>query len=240
MSLDVHTRHGALTAPIYEPAEVARLVGLTPSRVRRWLFGYHFRVGTDRRERKQVPVIRRDSRGKYRYASFLDLIELLSVKSFLDKGFSLQRVRRACDEAASVLQVDHPFARRRFFTSGRQIYLEFQNRAEAANLLQLLSGGQWVIEPIIREFAEQIDFDLESELASKWWPLGKDEYIVLDPLVAFGAPSIVGRGVKTFNVFDLYRAERQRADVVAHWMSLTLTEVEAAVRFERKQLGQAA
>jgi uncharacterized protein (DUF433 family)/DNA-binding transcriptional MerR regulator len=240
LGLDVHGKHGALTAPIYEPAEVARLVGLTPSRVRRWLFGYRYRIGADKRDKKQRPVIRRDSTARFRYASFLDLIELLSVKSFLDKGLSLQRVRRACDEAASVLGVDHPFARRRFFTAGSQIFLEFQNRSEAADLLQLLSGGQWVIEPIIREFAEQIDFDLDSDLASKWWPLGKHEHVVLDPLVSFGAPSIVGRGVKTSNVFDLYRAERERAEVVARWMTLTLAEVEAAVRFEKKQLRQAA
>jgi uncharacterized protein (DUF433 family) len=240
VGLDVNGTHGPLTAPIYEPAEVARLVGLTASRVRRWLFGYQYRVGADKREKKQVPVIHRRNTDRYRYASFLDLIELLSVKSFLDKGFSLQRVRRACDEAASVLSDDHPFARRRFFTSGREIYLEFQNRRDAANLLQLLTDGQWVIEPIIREFAEQIDFDLDSELAAKWWPLGKNEHVVLDPLVSFGAPSIVGRGVKTANVFDLYRAERQKSEVVARWMSLTLTEVEAAVRFETKQLGRAA
>lgn len=240
MGVDANGKYGALTAPIYEPAEVARFVGLTSSRVRRWLFGYHYRVGSDKREKKQVPVIRRKSTDRYRYASFLDLIELLSVKSFLDKGLSLQRVRRACDEAASVLQVDHPFARRRFFTAGRQIYLEFQNRIDAVNLLHLLSGGQWVIEPIIREFAEQIDFDLDSELASKWWPLGKDEHIVVDPLVSFGTPSIVGSGVKTANVYDLYRAEQQKRDAVAHWMNLTLAEVDAAVRFEKKQLEHAA
>jgi uncharacterized protein (DUF433 family)/DNA-binding transcriptional MerR regulator len=240
LGFDVRGQHGALTAPIYEAAEVARLVGLTVSRVRRWLFGYHYRVGADKRDKKQGPVIRRESTERVRYASFLDLIELLSVKSFLDKGFSLQRVRRACDEAASVLAVDHPFARRQFFTSEREIFLQFKDRAQTANLLQLLSGGQWVIEPVIREFVEQIDFDLDSELASKWWPLGKDEHVVLDPLVSFGAPSIIGRGVKTANVFDLYRAERQRAEVVAHWMSLTLDEVEAAVRFEKKQRRQAA
>jgi uncharacterized protein (DUF433 family)/DNA-binding transcriptional MerR regulator len=240
LALDVHAKYGALTAPIYEPAEIARLVGLTPSRVRRWLFGYHYRVGIDKRDKKQLPVIRRDSSNRYRYASFLDLIELLSVKSFLDKGLSLQRVRRACDEAAAVLKVDHPFARKRFFTAGDQIYLELHDSLSAANLLQLLSGGQWVIEPVIRGFAEQIDFDLDSDLASKWWPLGKNEHVVLDPLVSFGAPSIVGRGVKTSNVFDLYLAERGRAEIVAPWMSLTIAEVEAAVRFEKMQLGQAA
>jgi len=240
LGVNAYRSTGPLDAPIYEAAEVARLVGLTPSRVRRWLFGYHYRVGADKRERKQVPVVHREGTERSRYASFLDLIELLSVKSFLDKGLSLQRVRRACDEAASLLRLDHPFARKRFFTSGREIYLEIQSNQEVTDLLQLLSGGQWVIESIIREFAEQIDFDLESELASKWWPLGKDEYVVLDPLVSFGAPSIVGRGVKTANVYDLYRAERQRTEVVARWMSLTLAEVDAAVRFEKKQVGLAA
>lgn len=229
-----------LAMPIYESAEVGRLVGLTASRVRRWLFGYQYRVGAERREKQQVPVIRRRGSERSRHASFLDLIELLSVKSFLDKGLSLQRVRRACDEAASVLDVDHPFARRPFFTSGREIYLEIRKREGAGNLLQLLSGGQWVIEPIIRDFAEQIDFDVNTELASKWWPLGKDAYVVIDPLVSFGAPSLTGKGIKTSNVYDLYRAERANQDLVAKWMNLTLPEVEAAVRFEKHHLRTAA
>lgn len=240
MSLDADGSKVHAGAPIYEPAEVGRLVGLTPSRVRRWLFGYQYRVGAEKREKKQVPVIRRRGSERSRYASFLDLIELLSVKSFLDKGLSLQRVRRACNETASVLKVDHPFARRRFFTSGREIYLEVRENRSASNLLQLLSGGQWVIEPIIREFAEQIDFDLDTDLASKWWPLGKDAFVVLDPLVSFGAPSIVGKGVKSANVYDLFRAERGNEDVVGGWMKLTTAEVQAAVRFEKKQLGLAA
>jgi uncharacterized protein (DUF433 family) len=57
---------------------------------------------------------------------------------------------------------------------------------------------------------------------------------VLDPRVAFGAPSVVGKGVKTANIFDLFEAEERRVDPVCSWLGLEPDEVKAAVKFEEK------
>jgi hypothetical protein len=51
-----------LDVPMYSPAMASRLVGLEPSRVRRWLQGYEY---------------------TYQHASFVDLIDLLFVKKFV-------------------------------------------------------------------------------------------------------------------------------------------------------------
>jgi hypothetical protein len=117
------------------------MLQLTPSRVRRWLFGYQYKVGADRHSKRQRPVVRRGT-AEPRIASFLDLIDLLDAKSFLREGISLQKVRHAFDEAVVVLGEDHPFARGRFFTSGGEIYLEMPEHKDTPNLLHLLSGGQ--------------------------------------------------------------------------------------------------
>lgn len=211
----------------YPAAEAGRLVGLNASRVRRWLRGYQYKYGQE--VHQQLPVIRRSRSGLPTYASFLDLIDLLFVKRFLDYGISLQKIRRALDEATEVLRTNH-FARQTFFTDGRNVYLDMKSEGEA--ILELLSGGQWVIAPIIQQLAKQIDFDAPTGLARRWFPLGPDGLVVLDPTVSFGRPTLVGRGVSTANVYDFFLGERRRIEPVVSWLNLETSEVEAAIRFE--------
>ena len=227
------TRHDHLVRPSYPVAEAGRLVGLTAGRVRRWLRGYEYSYGNA--VRGQPPVLQ-GSGTHGLYVSFLDLVDLLFVKQFLDHGVSLQKVRRALDEARNILGTEH-FARQTFFTDGGTIFLElqkgaFEDRGDA--ILELMSGGQWVIAPVIRQLAQQIDFESPEGLASRWYPLGRNRPVVLDPMVSFGAPAIAGRGVKTINIHDLFVAEDESLATVRTWWDLTDAEIQAAVDFERQ------
>ena len=227
------TGHDQLDRPSYAVAEAGRLVGLTAGRVSRWLRGYEYSYGDA--VPGQPPVLQ-GSGTESSYASFLDLVDLLFVKRFLDHGLSLQKVRRALDEARQVLGTNH-FARQTFFTDGGSIFLRLQKEAHKGRgeaILELMSGGQWVIAPVIRELARQIEFGSPEGLASRWYPLGRNRPVVLDPMVSFGAPSIAGRGVKTINIHDLYVAEDERLEPVRAWWGLTDAEIQAAVGFERQ------
>ncbi len=221
--------------PRYTAAEAGRLTGLRPERVRRWLQGYSYVYSSsdDRPDVivRQQPVIRQQEAEYSGYASFLDLIDLLFVRRFLENGFSLQKIRRALAEAESIVG-GHHFAQRVYFTDGHEIYLQVRNK-KSDNLLQLLSGGQWVISEIILGMAKQVDFDKETGFAEKWYPSGRDGGVVLDPRICFGAPTIVGKGVRTSNVYDLFVAESNDTNQVTNWMNLRTEEVEAAVHFER-------
>ena len=119
--------HDRLRRPSYAAAEAGRLVGLTAERVRRWLRGYGYSYGDA--VRGQPPVVRQGRGLPSPYASFLDLVDLLFVKRFLDHGVSLQKVRRALDEAREVLGTNH-FARQTFFTDGGAIFLRLKEGAQ--------------------------------------------------------------------------------------------------------------
>jgi uncharacterized protein (DUF433 family) len=221
--------------PMYSSAMAGRLVSLTSWRVRRWLKGYNYSyvtgVGGEIRRGHMEPVIKRDEEDPSSYASFLELIDLLFVKKFLDYGISLQRIRKALDEAEELIG-DRHFARENFFTDGKNIYLEIYSDSNADALLELLSGGQWVIATIIKQLADQIDFDEITGFAQRWYPLGPREPIVIDPRISFGNPSIVDHGIATANVYDLYLGERSIIEPVCEWLSLKRREVEAAVTYE--------
>jgi uncharacterized protein (DUF433 family) len=221
--------------PMYNPTYVGRLVNLSTGRVKRWLEGYNYTysVGheSEIRAGHKDPIITRVDSGYPNYASFLDLIDLLFVNKFLNYGISLQRIRKALDEANNILG-GHHFAQRNFFTDGKNIYLQVKDEADA--LLELLSGGQWVIEKFIKELSHQIKFDEPTGFAKQWYPFGKNGLIVLDPKFSFGEPTIVGKGISTANVYDLFMGERKRIKKVCSWLSLREQEVRAAVNFENR------
>lgn len=210
----------------YSPTEAGRIVRLSPGRVNRWLFGYEYETSGMRT--KQGPVVTRSNQSSY--ASFLDLIDLLFVKRFLDYGFSLQKIRKALIEAESLIG-GHHFAQRSFMTDGEKIYL-WVKKEGSTELIQLFTGGQWVIKDFIIGLAEQIDFDSETGLAKKWYPNGKSGRVVLDPRIAFGAPSIVGKGIRTSNIYDFYCAEGQNQRKTSEWLGVARRDIDAAIEFE--------
>jgi len=228
----------ALDFKTYGVAEAARLVHIHPRRTSRWLQGYvyEYEVQPGRFKRtQQAPVVRREATEGTIYASFLDLIDLLFVKQFLDHGISLQRIRLAFDEASLVLNTNH-FARQTFFTDGRSIYLRLAefgpDRAEG--IMQLMSGGQWTIAPIIEELASRIDFHEATGLARRWFPMGREGHVVVDPLIAFGRPSLFRRGVATENVYDFFIGEGEELHRVAGAFPFPPDELMAAVHFEHE------
>lgn len=210
----------------------ARLVGLSTDRVRRWLRGYEYKYFRSQPVmKKQDPVIQRSGAAGSSYASFLDLIDILFVKKFIESGISLQKLRLALQEAEEILGGQHHFAQRKFWTDGHNIYLQVQDRADA--ILQLLANGQWVIAPIIVQTAKHIDFSEITGYAERWYPLGRNRCVVLNPKIAFGSPSIIGKGIETANVYDLYKAESENVEAVCSWMGITKNEVKDAVEFEQ-------
>jgi uncharacterized protein (DUF433 family) len=217
--------------PIYDPTYAGKLVGISPGRVKRWLEGYEYKyhVGSDSelRSGEKKPVVKRTIDTPY--ATFLDLIDLLFVKQFLDYGISLQKLRLAFDEASKIFG-GHHFAQRKFFNSGKNIYMKVKGKSDA--MLELLSDGQWVIANIIEELSYKIEFDIPTEFAKKWYPFGPDGLIVLDPGVSFGNPTIVGKRISTFNIYDLYLGENQNTEKVCDWFNIKDREVDAAVKFE--------
>ena len=219
--------------PMYTSASVGRLVGLRTGRITRWLRGYDYRylVGSKKEQRigHKGPVISRSS-DDARYATFLDLIDLLFVKKFLEQGLTLQKIRKALLEAEELLG-GHHFAQRDFFTDGSNIYLQVKKDADA--LMELLSGGQWVISSIIKELSHQIDFHETTGFAQRWFPLGPKGLVVLDPAVSFGQPAITGKGISTLNIYDFFIGEQENLEKVCSWMNLFPEEVKAAVFFEQ-------
>jgi uncharacterized protein (DUF433 family) len=67
----------------------------------------------------------------------------------------------------------------------------------------------------------------------RWWPLGKERRVLVDPRRSFGHP-IVQEGVPTAILARSYRAEGSAA-AVARWFEVTEESVADALDFERSR-----
>jgi uncharacterized protein (DUF433 family) len=213
-----------LSAPTYSIAETSRLTGISRGRVSRYLRGYRYEGG------ELDPVISRSIPAKSTYASFLDLIDILFVKRFIVSGFSLQFIQKALEEARIHLGSRH-FARSRFFTSSKTIILDLPN---SSNMVGLLMGGQRALSEVIENVYDKVDFEEITEFGfvSKWYPRERGGYVVIDPTISYGRPTIMGSGIATENIFDLYLGEKKKLDPVKSWFDLPKHKIQAAVRFE--------
>jgi DNA-binding transcriptional MerR regulator len=101
--------------------------------------------------------------GRRRLYAFRDLVALRVVKSLLDNGMSLQRVRRAWDYLRRTADMDRHLAEVRLITDGVSIFRVASNDEE---VIDALRDGQLAffvaIGEITREVAEDVTrFELD-------------------------------------------------------------------------------
>lgn len=95
--------------------------------------------------------------GRRRLYSFRDLVALRVVKSLLDNGMSVQRVRRAWDYLRRTASMDEHLASVRLVTDGQTIFRVAQNEDE---LLDALRDGQLAFFVAINEITKSVEEDV--------------------------------------------------------------------------------
>lgn len=95
--------------------------------------------------------------GRRRLYSFRDLVALRVVKSLLDNGMSVQRVRRAWDYLRRTASMDEHLASVRLVTDGKTIFRVASNEGE---LLDALRDGQLAFFVAINEITKSVEEDI--------------------------------------------------------------------------------
>jgi uncharacterized protein (DUF433 family) len=227
--------HTLLGLGIYTPAEGARLLRVPAQSLRRWARGYTYWDAEHRSRHKSGPITTPDLpviRG-HKALSFLELMELRVVGMLRNKGISLQHIRNAAAIARQVLQTRHPFASRRIFTDRKRIlaYVDAGHVQFAMVELDRKTVHQLIAGPVLEPLLESLDFDAESGIAKRWWPMGKGHSVVLDPEVSFGAPIIAGTRIRTELVAGMAAVDSPVA--VAAAFEVDAAQIRSAVEFER-------
>lgn len=175
---------------------------------------------------------RRDSHFNYRLSdegrfsvNFLSLIELYIFQEFKEAGLTSHRIVKIHEFLSEELKTPYPFASTDFFKSGKDLY--FKN------------GEDWVItdkslqialRKIIENFGAKIAFN-DNNQAEKYYPLGKDKAIVIDPNYRFGQPILKDSFLPIEPLYETYKAENDDADLISHIYDVSKSEIKDIVEF---------
>ncbi|WP_398483808.1 hypothetical protein [Tardiphaga sp.] len=228
LQLAANKNASLLGTGFYTVPEAARLLKISPLNIRRWLGGYTYKHGE--KVVKMPPLWSPQLPGHDHHLElgFRDLIELLVMKSFIDRGLSIAVVRNCLDVARECANDPRPFSTRRFQTDGRTIFLESLRGLDDAEVLDL-KKQQYVIKRLIdRTFK---DLDLSDDIVTSWRPYGGKPSIVVDPERAFGQPIAASYGVPTVVLAQAVEAEGS-VEKVSQLYDVPGGVVRDAVKFE--------
>jgi uncharacterized protein (DUF433 family) len=162
---------------------------------------------------------------------FLDLIEVMFVGAFLDRGVSWPMIHKVRERAAELYpSVTHPFCTKQFVTDGQRVFTEVHRETGESSLLEIATD-QHVFAEITRPFLKQLEFR-DGTTLERWWPLGVDSHIVVDPKKNFGQPTMSGEGIATQVLAETVEANGS-VDEVARWYEISPKSVQEAVDYER-------
>lgn len=217
---------------IYTYKEASQLTNLSTGALRRWVEGYKHSNSNS----KVTPMLNSDYQKieSKQVISFLDLIEIIFIKAFHDYGISLQSIRFAVKRASKLLNSDHPFAMKKFYTDGKTIMAIITKDAKSQDLIDLIKKQYQIVDFILPGLYECIDFD-NFDFAEKWWPKGKKSGIVVDPGRNFGHPIIDEVNISTSLIQELYDSGHSVDDIM-EWYDIEPKYINMALNFQKRNI----
>jgi uncharacterized protein (DUF433 family) len=216
---------------IYTIRDASHLTGVSVGRIRRWLRGYRYRSGKKTYASAPLWEGQWEPIDHCLALGFLDLIEIRFVDAFLKQGVSWATLRHARERAKELFKVSHPFCTNQFVSDGRDIFVELHEKTGEAGLLDIVRR-QHVFASIVKPFLKDLEFRNGSGVV-RWWPLGVNRQVVLDPTRNFGRPILARRGVPT-EVLARAVVASGSTEEVSRWFEVPAREIEEAVEFERQ------
>lgn len=163
---------------------------------------------------------------------FRDLMEIRFVAAFIEQGVTWRTMRLAHAAAKVQLDSDHPFCTHRFATDGRHILQQEVEVAGDRRFTDIVTN-QREFDSIVTPFLLELEFD---DGVLRWWPLGQNRAVVLDPSRNLGQPIVAGGGVQTRILANSVKANDGSVEVVARWFEVAAEEVRDAMEFEKRLL----
>lgn len=222
----------------YTLPEAARIIGVSPSTLRGWVT---LRQATaDGSARARRPALARAFVQRPFLLSFPDLVELLVVKALRAEGVPLLTIREIAERAARAFHAAQPFTLQRFSTDEHGLLAAQDEPSSGGGAGASGALARWspAFARAVRALPHLLDFEAIAEgteaTAIRYWPLGRQGRIVLDPQRRRGMPLDDETGVPTAALFDAVEANDDKSlATIAAWFAVPPAAVEAAVAFER-------
>jgi len=162
-----------------------------------------------------------------RAVSFHTFIEFYIMMRFAEAGVKPKQVLKAHNELVKMYKTAFPFALKEVLeginSDGKLIYLKTKE-----GIIELNGTKQFNLN-IIQLFFVNLDFD-KNNLASRFWPMGKEKSILVDPERRFGHPVVDGKNIFPEVIFNHHKAG-DPIKYIAYVYDLSEDEVQHALEY---------
>jgi len=205
---------------IYTAADAARILRIPYSKANYW-FQYYVkhRLFDSVGFRHYFPIKNSIA------VNFLTLIEMYVFYALKEKKQKTRDIITAHHNMHKHLDTPYPFAMEHIYVMGKKILFGDEDSMTAANNLLR------VIPEITKEHAEKITFS-DERIAKKFYPLGKDKSVVINPENQFGHPIIDGTNIMTDTIYD-YHLGGDSKEFIADLFDISVQNVEDAIEYSK-------
>jgi uncharacterized protein (DUF433 family) len=217
--------------PAYPVSDAARYLRIPTVTMRSWVNGRA--CGTKDGKQHFEPLIKRPTAAPE--LSFTNLIEAHILRVLRETHqVRLDKVRSALDYLSQQLGTEHPLIQSDFQTDGIDLFINSMDR-----LVNVSRAGQLAMRDVLSALLDRVEWD-EQGFATRLFPFissagSHSKILSIDPRVAFGKPTIVGTGIPTASIVQLYEAGED-IDDIADEFDCTSTQISAAIQFESLSL----
>ncbi len=86
-------------------------------------------------------------------------------------------------------------------SDGKRIFCEYDT-----SLMELENAQQFSFTRLVAPYCKKINFQEKTNLAERFWPLGKEHDIIVDPHHQFGQPVILGTNITVYTIINMIKA----------------------------------
>lgn len=208
---------------LYTIPDVAKILRLNRTLVRRWLSEYWGNQFSDGRKN-----LSSWGEGRSKAIHFFTLIEFYVFYQLRIQGVSGQSIVKSYEVIRNELSTPFPFANSSILTDGKKIFYT----TDGELIINADRSKQINFKAIIEQFCHKIDFD-KDRLALRYWPLGKEKNIVVDPHHQLGQPTVKNTNILAETLYTMYIAG-EKISFISALYNVTEDDVKSSIEFFNK------
>jgi uncharacterized protein (DUF433 family) len=207
---------------LYTIPDVANILNLDRTFVRRWLREYW-----DNQFRHKGRSYASWGKGREKAIHFFTLIEFYVFYQLRKQGVSAQNIAKSYEIIREELNTSFPFANSAILTDGKKIFYT----RDGGLIINADKSKQINFKSIIEEFCHKIDFGKDLN-ALRYWPLGKEKNIVVDPHHQLGQPTVRNTNILAETLYSMYTAG-EKIGFISSLYNVAESDVKASIEFFR-------
>ena len=208
---------------LYTIPDLANILKLDRTLVRRWLHEY-WGNKFDTTGANSASW----GKGRDKTIHFFTLIEFYVFYQLRAQGVSAQNIVKSHEIIRQELNISFPFANSIILTDGKKIFYTIDGEL----IINADKSKQINFKSIIEEFCHKIDFD-KDKLALRYWPLGKEKNVVVDPHHQLGQPTIKNTNILAETLYNMYTSG-EKIGFISSLYDVSENDVKASVEFFKK------